>query len=319
MKKIRWGIISTGTIAHQFAQDIRLVDSAELVAVASRTQASADAFASQYGIPTAHASYEALYQDGNVDAIYIATPHNFHRLNTLDAMAQGKAVLCEKPITISTAELDELVAYATEKKVYLMEAMWTYFLPAIQQAKAWVEEGRIGRIVHLKSEFGYPVPFDPKTRNYNPDLAGGALLDMGVYNVAMAWYFLEQVPEVIAVQQHAAASGVEDDVFTTAWYANDQYAHLHTSFRTKLQNHTFIFGEQGYIQLPDFWRASEAKLYERDTCLEHFQDHRKGMGFEFQIEAVNQDILAGRLESSVVPHATSRYFQKQMDDIRAEF
>ncbi|MEL6535684.1 MAG: Gfo/Idh/MocA family oxidoreductase [Bacteroidota bacterium] len=319
MKKVRWGIISTGTIAHQFAQDIRFTKSAQLVAVASRSQNTADAFAKQYQIPTAHASYEALYANPDVDAVYIATPHNFHRQNSLDALAHGKAVLCEKPFTISTAELDEVVASAKQKNLYLMEGMWTYFLPAIQQAKRWVTEGKIGRILHLKSEFGYPVPFDPNNRMYNPDLSGGALFDMGIYNVAMAWYFLEQEPERIAVQHHASPTGVEDDVFTTAWYAQDQYAHLHTAFRAKLQNHTFVYGENGYVQLPDFWRASEAKLYEGETCVAHYQDPRQGKGFEYQIEAVCQDILAGRKESTVVPHATSRYFQQQMEEIRRGF
>jgi predicted dehydrogenase len=181
MKKINWGIVGCGRIAAQFCEDLAHTNNGVVYAVAARNGDDATAFASKYGAANAYEGYQALFDDKNVDVVYIATPHNFHFKNASDAIKAGKHVLCEKPITVSAEECKQLSLLAKKHDVFLMEAMWTYFLPAIQKAKQWVEQGRIGTIKHVKADFGYPVPFNPDGREYNLDLAGGCLLDMGIY------------------------------------------------------------------------------------------------------------------------------------------
>lgn len=318
MKKVKWGIISTGRIAGEFASDFRYVNNAELIAVASRSQQSADQFASTHGIPKAYGSYEQLYQDGEVEAIYVATPHNFHFENCWDALFHGKAVLSEKPITTSPEDFERLRAFATAQKQYLMEGMWTYFHPAIQKAQQWVADGRIGDLVQIKADFGYPVPFDPHGRMYNPELAGGALLDMGIYPLAMAWLFLKKDPKVMHVTCHKAATGVDDDV-NILFDFDGQLANLATSFRGKLHNNLFVIGTQATIRIPDFWKASECFLYEQDQEIDHFSDGRESIGFNHELEAVSRDILEGKLQSDIMPHSHSAKFQEWMAQVMEKF
>jgi len=316
--KIRWGIVSTGRIAHQFAQDLKFVDNGELWAVSSRSQESADKFATQYKIPRAWSSYAAMLDDENVDAIYIATPHNHHFQNAADAIKAGKAVLCEKPLTINTQECQELIRLATDAGVYLMEAMWTYFLPAIQQARQWVREGRIGHVLHIKADFGYPIPYNPQHREYNVENAGGCLLDMGIYPVALAWNFLQQDPESMQTVARMAPNGVENDV-VSLWNYPHSVATLGASFRAKLQNWAYIIGEEGYIAIPDFWRASECRLFELDTLADQFNDGRKSLGFNYEATAVGEDLANGRLQSEIMPLSHSLRFQQHMERVREGF
>ena len=316
--KIRWGIVSTGRIAHQFAQDFDFVDNSELWAVSSRSQESADRFAAQYKIPRAYSSYPAMLEDDNIDAVYIGTPHNHHFRNSADAIAAGKAVLCEKPLTINARECLELTQLATEAGVYLMEGMWTYFLPAIQKARQWVREGRIGHVLHVKADFGYPVPYNAQSREYSVENAGGSLLDMGIYPVAMAWYFLQQDPESMHTVARMAPNGVDNDVVTLWNYAHS-VATLASSFRAKLQNTAYIIGEEGYIAIPDFWRASECRFFRLDTLVDQFNDERKSLGFNFEATAVGEDLAHGRLQSEVMPLANSLRFQRHMERVREGF
>ncbi|WP_462248492.1 Gfo/Idh/MocA family protein [Ekhidna sp.] len=316
-KKIKWGILGPGIIAHEFAQDFKHVSNAEITAVASRSAERAKDFAEQYGIPCFHEGYEDLYADDNVDAIYVATPHNFHIEQVKRSLKAGKSVLCEKPITISQTECEELINLSNNTGQYLIEGMWTYFLPAIKKAQEWIDQGRIGKILHLKSSFGYPVPYDPKGRQYDPELAGGSLLDMGVYTVAMASKFLGDSPSHIYPIQQFAESKVDKDTLVTLEY-EDRFAHLHSSFQCKLNNHTYIIGEDGYIDIPDFWRARECYLYKVEEVVEHYKDDRKGNGFEFEIEDVSNQIIAGQSKPTIVTHETSLAFQKIMDAIVAQ-
>ena len=317
-EKTRWGIVSTGRIAHQFAQDFEFVENGELWAVSSRSQAAADKFAAQYQVSRAYSSYADMLQDENVDAVYIATPHNNHYQNTLDAIAAGKAVLCEKPITVNAEECIEVTRRATEAGVYLMEAMWTYFLPAIQKARQWVKEGRIGHVLHIKADFGYPLPYNPQRREYNVENAGGCLLDMGIYPVALAWYFLQQDPDSMQTLARMAPNGVENDV-VTVWNYPHSVATLATSFHAKLQNWAYIIGEEGYIAIPDFWRANECQLFELDTKVDQFNDPRKSLGFNYEATAVGEDLAEGRLQSQTVPLSTSLRFQEHMERVKAGF
>lgn len=317
MKKLSWGIIGAGRIAGSFARDVRFVRESELVAVASRSLDHAKKFAGRHGIGHAYGGYEALLADPAVDAVYIATPHAQHLPNASAALRAGKAVLCEKPLTLNPEECRELMVVAQETGGYLMEGMWTYFLPAIQKAVAWVREGRIGRIRHVQADFGYPqLPYDPARREYDATLGGGCLLEMGIYPVAFAWLIQQSDPEDLKVLVRHAPNGVEDDL-VMLWRYPESTATLGTSFRCKLRNWAYVIGEEGYIAIPDFWRAGEAMHYRLDECMEHFHDGRESLGFEYEISAVMKDLMAGRRESPVMPLSTSLKFQEQMQRVGA--
>jgi predicted dehydrogenase len=318
MKEIRWGIVGAGRIAHTFAKDMPATSAGVVQAVAARSGDAAAAFASEYGIPNVYQGYEALYADPEVDAVYVATPHTLHLQNAGDALRAGKAVLCEKPITTTAAECQQLIDIAAASSSYLMEAMWTWFLPAIRAAKQWVDEGRIGRLVQVKADFGYPMGYAPDKREYAAELAGGCLLEMGVYPVALAALFTEQDPTDTNVVSRYAPNGVEDDVVAVFNY-DDFVATLGTSYRAKLKNSAYIIGEEAFIEIPNFWCATECQLWELDERVDHFVHERAGNGFEYQIEAVDNDLLAGRLQSEIVPLSESLRFQNHMDLIRSKF
>lgn len=316
MRKIRWGILSTARIAHQFAEDLAYVDNASLTAVASRAGHTATEFAARHGIATAYSSYEQLYEAPDIDAVYIATPHSLHRQNATDALRAGKAVLCEKPLTTSADECRRLLDAASRSGVYLMEGMWTWFLPAVRRAKAWFDAGRIGKMRHIRADFGYPKAFDPDSRLYDPVLAGGCLLDMGIYPIAIARLFAGRAPDDVQATVRRARSGVDDDVVMTFVYP-DCTAALATSFRCKLPNTAWIVGTEGYIEIPHFWSARDCRLVVMHDVVDAFTDEREGSGFEFQIEAVSADVIEGRTQSAVVTHADSLAFASDMDRVMA--
>lgn len=312
---MRWGLLGTGSICNQFARDLPHVPGAICAAVASRDSGRAAQFASRYGIQKSFGDYADLFADPNIDIVYVGTPHSEHLANARDAMRAGKHVLCEKPLTVFPDETRALIEIQQETGQYLMEAMWTWFLPAIEQARAWVAEGRIGALRHIKADFGYPQVFDAKSRVYNPDLAGGCLLDMGVYPVALAWLFHKQMPTNIQVAGKRAPSGVDDD-FSAILEYDDHIATIGSSFRCKLQNSAYIIGREGYIAIPDFWRATEAMLFEFDKQVEHFKDERAHLGFAYEAIAVQQDIHAAKLQSNMVSVADSLAIQEIMATIR---
>jgi predicted dehydrogenase len=316
-KKIRWGILSTARIAHQFADDLAYVENGTLAAVASRSAETANEFAARHDIPTAYSSYQELYEDPGIDAIYIATPHSLHCENASDALRAGKAVLCEKPLAISVDEIDALAGVVTETGGYLMEAMWTWFLPAIRQAHKWFEAGEIGQLQHIRSDFGYPLlPYSPDRREYKVELGGGVVPDMGIYPIAMAYLFTRSNPASIDVVARRAPNGVEDDVVAIFNYA-DYAATLSTSFRCKLPNQTHIIGDKGHIVIPDFWCARECSLYRVDEKIDSFVDDRRSHGYNYEATAVGNDLLEGRRESQTVPLAVSRVFQEHIEAIKA--
>ena len=317
MNKIRWGILSTARIAHQFAEDMAFVDNGELTAVASRSAEPADAFALKHGIPTAYPNYEQLFADPDIDAIYVATPHSMHMQNSIDALRAGKAVLCEKPLTLSVAEVDTLANVVAETGGYLMEAMWTWFLPAIRQAQEWVAAGGIGQLCHIRSDFGFPFrPYAPEHREYDPELGGGAVPEIGIYPIAMAYLFTRRDPVRVDVVARRAPSGVEDDVVAIFDYG-DVAAELAASFRCKLPNKTYVIGDRGHIVIPDFWGARECHLYRVEERVASFVDDRESHGYNFETIAVNDDLLQGRRESAIMPLAVSRTFQQHIAAIKA--
>jgi predicted dehydrogenase len=318
MQKIRWGIIGTGSIAGQFAADMEYVPNGELVAVASRTLATAETFASRFKIPSTYGDYQSLADDRNVDAVYVATPHTLHLQNSVSALQAGKAVLCEKPIAPTVADCEAILKAAQDADTYLMEAMWTYFLPAIRAARTWVDDGRIGKIVRIEAEFGYRQRYDPASRAYNPELAGGVLLDMGIYPIALACLFLSDDPEDIEVVARKAPTGVDDEVEMVFNYP-DCVATLSASFRRNLPNCATITGVEGHIVIPEFWRARECQLFQSGKQVDSFTDPRESIGLNYETIAVGEDLAAGRCQSINMPWSATRRFQAQMKRVFEKF
>lgn len=313
-RKIKWGIIGLGKIARQFASDMQFVSSGELVAVASRSLEKAEAFRQEYHAKISFGSYEEIVKSEDVEAIYIATPHHLHVELAKECIRHGKAVLCEKPIAVSPEEFQSLMDLQRETGVYLMEGLWSYFLPTIQKAKQWISQNQIGKILHLKADFGFPAPYNPEGRLFNPQLAGGAVFDIGIYPLAMATFFLGAHPESIQTWRHDAPTGVDDDLLMILEY-EDQMAHLHCSFRGRLSNGLQIIGEKGTIEVPLFWQSRECFLKRDAEVVEHFKDDRSSLGYNYEAQAVCEDLLAQKTESEMMPLAASMELQVLMSQV----
>ncbi len=318
MKKIKWGIIGPGKIAKRFAHDMAYSEHGELHAVASRSLEKAKDFATEHNAPKAYGSYEDLYNDSETDIIYVATPHNFHFQHVSDILNAGKNVLCEKPLTVSPDESHRLIELAGQTGNYLAEGMWTFFLPAINQAFNWAKEGRIGTIRHIKADFGFIAPYNEKNRLYNPELAGGSLLDIGCYTIAITWLFLKKDPVNMTVLARKAPTGVDSDL-TMLFEFDGAEASLSSSFITEFPNYATIVGEKGFISIPLFWRAKECYLYENGVVTASFKDNSNSHGFNFEIDSVSRDIMEGKKESDVMPHAISQKLQELMHKVKSAF
>lgn len=311
MKKVKWGIVGTGKIAGKFANDLKYSNHGELAAVGSRSMNSANDFRSKYPCDNAYGTYEELYADPEIEAVYVATPHNFHLQNATDAMRAGKAVLCEKPIGVNLREAETIFTEAKKTNQYLMEGMWMYFLPSILKAKEWVHSGAIGDITHIKADFGFKAPYNPEGRLFNQELAGGAILDIGIYPIAFAWLFMQKDPSRIIVSGRKAPTGVDLESAYLFEY-DDLTASLSCSLRCQLPNFAYIVGTEGYVQIPSFWMSEEALLYKGGNLVDHFKAPRDSFGYDYEIDAVCQDIRAGKKQSDIMPHAYSLKLQAHM-------
>ncbi|MEH7883824.1 Gfo/Idh/MocA family oxidoreductase [Bacillus sp. JJ1609] len=318
-KIIKWGILGTGGIASAFAKDLAFAKNTEKTAVGSRTKESAAKFAEEHGVSRAYGSYEELVQDSDVDAIYIATPHPFHKDNVLECLRAGKAVLCEKPFTINSEELEEIIQVARDQELFLMEAMWTRFLPPIVKVREWIDSGKIGEVLLLKADFGFRATWDPEWRLLNPALGGGALLDVGIYPVSFASMIFGTNPEKILSSAHIGETGVDEQFSIIMSYPSGKTATLNGAFRVSLNNEAYIHGTEGSIRIPSFFSAKSATLYKDGEEVETFNDDRKSAGYAFEIEEVGKCLNQGLLESTVIPLEESLEIMKLMDEIRGQW
>lgn len=245
--KVRWGILSTGKIAHSFVQGLRFLPEAEITAVGSRTAEAAARFADVYGIPRRHGSYAALAEDPEVDVVYIATPHNLHAENTILCLQAGKAVLCEKPFAVNAAQAEQMITAARAKNLFLMEALWTRFLPAAIELKRLVAEGAVGEPRMLEASFGFTAPYDPDGRLFNPELGGGALLDLGIYPLSLAC-FLFGSPNRISGLADLGKTGVDERAGVVLGFPRGQIAVLHFSLVADLPSDLTVMGTTGRIR-----------------------------------------------------------------------
>ncbi len=249
---LRWGILGTGTIAEVFARDLPLSVGAKLLAVGSRSASTAEGFAATHKVPRAHGTYEDLVNDGEVDAVYVATPAHLHAEHVTLALNAGKHVLCEKPFTLNGAQARELASLARSKNLFLMEAMWTRFLPAMHQLRGLLEEGAIGDILQVHADLGLPVALDPKARIYSPELGGGSWMDLGTYAVALAHMVLGE-PQSVQGAGHLVETGVDGHAAALLKYASGAVALLSSSIQSAGSQEATIVGTRGRIHLPAPW------------------------------------------------------------------
>ncbi len=315
--KIKWGILGAGWIADKFVADFKLVDNGEVVAIASRSLEKAEALASKFNIPKAYGSYKELVLDKDIDIIYVATTHNFHFEHTKLCLNNGKHVLCEKPVTVSAAQFNKLAAQAHKANLFYMEAMWTPFLPAVKKAVEWVNEGKIGEIKVIQANFGFPAKPEFKERLFNPNLAGGALLDVGIYPLTIIEMFANSKINNFRCHSTFTDTGVDETLMVQLEYKNNIKAQLATSISTFLKNDAFICGTKGFIQIKDFWMSKSATLTTNEKT-ETYNDPTETMGYNWETVAVNDDLLNGRIEDEVMTQARSRKMMLLMDSIRAK-
>ena len=316
MKKIRWGIVGPGNIANKFAVAIKNVECAELAAVAARSMEKGSEFAARYGIPKVFGGYDAMAASDEVDAVYIATPHPFHKPCAELCLKAGKHVLCEKPLCINEAQAVALKECAKEHGVFLMEAMWTRFLPAVKEACAIVASGAIGEVMGLTADFCYASTPLEESKIFQNDMAGGSLLDVGVYGLHFASLFLGTAPERI----HADAwikYDVDCHTKILLQYANGAIAEVSSAISLEKPESAYIYGTKGHIYLPQFYGAKEL-FVTIDGKEEHLLRPGIGDGFEEEIIEACSCISAGKLESDVLPLSESIAIIRQMDSIRRQ-
>jgi len=319
VNSIRWGILGTGWIANEFAQGLAQLADAELVAVGSRTAESAQRFGEQYHVPHRHASYQALAEDADVDVIYVATPNLLHKEHSLLCLESGKPVLCEKPFALNAREAAEMIQVAREKKLFLMEAMWSRFLPLMAKVRTLLAEGAIGDVQMLVADLCIQFDFDPADRRYAPDLGGGTLLDLGVYPISFASMIMGP-PSKIATLAHLGETGVDEQAGIVFRYNQGQVSTLHTSIRVDSPVEAIPLGTKRQIRLHPWWLQPDTLTLsvtgqETTTIEMPFE----GNGYQFEAAAVMDCLRANKLESDLMPLDETLSIMQTMDAIRAQW
>ncbi|MGM0531468.1 MAG: Gfo/Idh/MocA family protein [Bacteroidota bacterium] len=312
-----WGIIGAGYIATQFVKDYAYVNEGRITAIASRSKKKAESFADEYGIEKAYEGYDKLMEDEEIDAVYIATPHNLHYENTLSAIKNKKAVLCEKPAAVNMDQLKDMIDEARKNDVLFMEAMWTYLLPAVAEAKKWISSGEIGEITLIQADFGVFMDFPPEHRINNPHLAGGGLLDLGIYPVALANHMIDDEIQNIQAMALFGETQVDETTVMHLNYNNNALAQLVCSTKNQTAHDAHIYGTKGRICLPRFWKARNATLTTPHKEIS-YRDTRDSIGYHYEIEEMNELIRKNAKESNIVTYSSSLKNMETLDCIREE-
>lgn len=314
MKKVRWGIAGPGNIARKFATAANNLESVELCAVASRDPARGAAFAAEYGIPTVFSSYEEMAASPLVDCVYVATPHPFHKGCAEIFLKAGKHVLCEKPMCINVPQAEELIACARENDAFLMEAMWTRFLPATEALLAAIAAGEIGEVRGITADFCYNIEVHEDSKIFKPEMAGGGLLDVGVYSL----HFAAMIMGTEGVKLSAAArvvDGCDRHTIVTAEYENGVLATLTSATDVQKPYDAYIYGSKGYIHVPNFYGAQGFTVVKGSKRTEYSYPSL-GAGFEEEILEASRAVTEGIRESERHPLSRTLAVLRQMDEIR---
>jgi predicted dehydrogenase len=318
MKTYNWGILGTGFIAGKMAEAMAWVPQSKLYAVGSRKIMKARKFASQYSIEKSFGSYEELVNDPEVDIVYVATPHNLHFENTLMSLNHGKHVLCEKPFAVNRREVLGMINKAKETNRFLMEALWTRFLPGLIKAKEMIDAGRIGKIRLLKADFGINVPFDPNHRLYNRQLIGGSLLDLGIYPLFLSLLLLGK-PKTIKAAAGIGATGVDYNCSFALGYENETLAVMYSSAVAKTDISAVIYGEKGTIIFDNWWYMPvPVKMITPEGREIPIPAESVGNGYNYEAAELIRCLEQGKTQSDLMSWDFSLLLIDTLDAIRKE-
>jgi predicted dehydrogenase len=320
MKTIKWGIIGAGNISSSFATALNSMEYTEVTAVASRDLERAQKFAERFQIKKAYGSYDEIVKDPELDVIYIGTPHSEHMSNAALCIMNGKSVLCEKAFTVNYKEAEYLVSLARKHKVFLMEAMWSKFLPVNQEVKRWVMEKKIGEISRIHASFGFYSEFNSNSRLYDPKTAGGALLDVGVYPLSYAIYMLGKLPDQVVSSAILGKSNVDEQNSILLHYKEGIIVNISSAITSDCGQDVVIIGNKGKIRIPSFWNARKAECFDAsgklvDTVSISFKNN----GYEYEAEEVNRCLREGKMESDINSLTNTLDVMKIMDQVRADW
>lgn len=313
MDRFGWCFIGSGNITRRVMADMGKTRGGYLAAVYSRRLENAEKLAAEHGAKAYDDLQQAL-RDPNVRAVYVATPHTLHDRYAMEALRAGKPVLCEKPFTLNSAQAREVFSLAQEAGLYIMEGMWTRFNPAVERALDWVRQGKIGRVLSLSASFAGRWE-DESSRVFLPDLGGGALLDVGVYTVAFSQFVFGGLPEDIQAMARLNPGGVDVQCALQLRYPGGATSRLFSAVEVETEHDACIYGETGRIRVPKFWSPDSAELIINGET-ETFQFQKAGEGFQFEFDAVMDDIRAGRLENDKINHRFTLDVLGIMDEAR---
>ncbi|MFS4415682.1 Gfo/Idh/MocA family protein [Maribacter sp. 2307ULW6-5] len=312
---IRWGIAGTGKIAHSFANDLALCDGNKLMAVGSRSQERADLFGKEFKVPHCYPGYDALFESKEVDVVYVATPHTFHKTMSIGAIRGGKHVLCEKPLGMNVEEVKEMLAVAKENNVFLMEALWSRFNPAIRRAMELVEQGTIGTIGHLYADFAFfALDRDERGRLLNPDLGGGSLLDIGIYPIFLSYLFLGMPKEILATSKFHG-TGAEIQTAMTFVYP-EAFASLYSGLSSHSKMEAIIGGSKGTLCIKPRWHEATALELYLNGEKQEIGATKRGRGYVHEILEVQRCLQNGKVQSNLWTHDNSLELCTLLDKVR---
>jgi predicted dehydrogenase len=319
MQSFNWGVIGPGNIANTFAKAIASSKKGKILAVASRSQERAADFAKTYEIEKTYLDYGHMLADPEIDIIYIATPHNFHYQQAKMCLEAGKHVLVEKPCTVNAQQMQILVALAQSKNLLLQEALWSRFMPCLSQLRQRLNEGIIGDIQYIQSEIGFAFQNREKSRLLKAELAGGSLLDLGIYSITVSQFLLQEQPDKVDAMGQLTDQQVDGHVLANMHYASGRYAQFTCSMLAQTSNTMRIVGTEGHVNLPAcFWDTDTAAVYRDDKLVQSIHIPHRVNGFEYQIEESMCCIEQNMQCSELMSHHDSIGVMSVMDDIRKQ-
>jgi predicted dehydrogenase len=314
-KTYKWGILGVARIANKFADGLKILTNAERYAIASRSPERAESFKEKHGFTKAFGSYEEMLADPELDIVYIATTNNLHFEHTMLCLEAGKAVLCEKPFASGLSQVEKMVNKAREKNIFLMEALWSRFVPSMMKFKEMVENGAIKGPLLLQCNFGFISPFDPHNRIYNPDLGGGSIPDIGIYPIFAAMYLFGK-PEKIEVVSVPAPTGTDWTTSVLFKHKNKEISMLTSSFEMILDNEARVYGEGGYLKLHSmFQMPTRLTLRTNDGHETEIPVNHTGNGYNHEAAEVMDCLDKGLIESPALTHAFSIELMEVLDEV----
>lgn len=315
MKTYKWGVLGAARIAHKFAEGLKILPNAELYTIAARSLVRAETFREKHGFAKAFGSYEEMLADPDLDVVYIATTNNLHFEHVMLCLEAGKAVLCEKPFASNLTQVEQMVNKAREKNLFLMEALWSRFIPSMIQFKAQVESGIIKQPLLLQCNFGFVSPFDPYNRVYDPDLGGGSIPDIGIYPIFTALYLFGK-PETIQATSVPAPTGTDWTTSILFKHKKKEISMLTSSFEMVLDNEARVYGEGGCLKLHAMFHIpTRLSLRRNDGKETEIPLNSTGNGYNYEAAEVMDCLDKGLTESPSLPLSFSLDLMQVLDEV----